>query len=357
MMASIQDLQDQLAQTNTKLSQDINNVSQDHENFKQEMRRELLRLNQVSGLPSSVLSSPTPPPATIVPSITQLVPSSGVNLSSPIMSSSAGSAPTDVQLQMMQLLNDTFSKLSVVLDTKSSDTKSEWPKFQGDHKKFRGWHLAILAQMCLPPWKELYDSTTNGVMLTTGNTALNEKLYAKLLTCLEAQVLQNMVSCKHLRADGLLLLQELVQTYRPKNVPEVITAKTGEFWSNTKCHPSKTVDAYYNRFHELLDDLIEGEEPISDRSAICHLIFTLGPEFETIQNNYRTGNLPEEWKTHDWAKLLILCRDYSNYIHPQGLSKKNVSPDSSFSSHTECMAHHKKIKMWFLNPVKYCVEI
>jgi hypothetical protein len=68
----------------------------------------------------------------------------------------------------------------------------------------------------------------------TSNVALNEKLYAKLLTCLEGTVLQNMVSRKHLRADGISLLHELVQTFRPKNVPEVIAAKTGKFWSNTQ---------------------------------------------------------------------------------------------------------------------------
>ena len=73
----------------------------------------------------------------------------------------------------------------------------------------------------------------NKIVLTM-NITLNEKLYAKVLTCLEGQVLQNMVSHKHLCADGLALLQELVQTYRPKNVLEVIAAKTGEFWSNTK---------------------------------------------------------------------------------------------------------------------------
>jgi len=109
-------------------------------------------------------------------------------------------------LQMLQMLNDTFSKLLVVLDTKSTEPKSEWPKFQGDVKKFRGWYLAIVAQICFPPWKEFYDSLMNKIVLTTMNITLNEKLYAKVLTCLESQVLQNMVSRKHLCADGLALL-------------------------------------------------------------------------------------------------------------------------------------------------------
>jgi hypothetical protein len=112
--------------------------------------------------------------------------------------------------------------------------------------------------------------------------------------------LHNMVSRKHLRADdGLLLLQELVQTYRPSHVPEVIAAKTGEFWSNTKHQPNETIDAYFNRFHELLEDLLEAEEPISTWSAIHHFIFNLGPKFDSIQNNFRIGNLSAEWHTQE----------------------------------------------------------
>jgi hypothetical protein len=264
MMVSIQDLQAQLSQSNAKLSQDIRQITEDHNNFKQEIRQDMASLRQSPDLSSSVLSSSTTQ-VTQVPQVPDPSPvTSSVSVQPSVSSSLGGSSPTDMQLQMLHMLNETFSKLSVVLDTKSSDSKTEWPKFQGDIKKFRGWYMAIIAQICLPPWKEFYDSMTNKLVPTTTNTALNEKLYAKILTCFEGQVLQNMVSRKHLRANGLALLQELVQTYRPKNVPEVIAAKTGEFWSNTKRNPGETVDCYYNRFHELLDDLIEGEEPISD---------------------------------------------------------------------------------------------
>jgi hypothetical protein len=60
----------------------------------------------------------------------------------------------------------------------------------------------------------------------------------------------------------LSLLHELVQTYRPSNVPEVIAAKTSEFWGQTKRLPHETIDQFFNRFHDLLDDLQEAEEPI-----------------------------------------------------------------------------------------------
>ncbi len=54
------------------------------------------------------------------------------------------------------------------------------------------------------------------------------------------------------------------------------------------------IDSYYNRFHDLLDDLSDADEPISTKSAMHHFIFTLGPEFETIQNNFHNGNLPSQ---------------------------------------------------------------
>ncbi len=83
---------------------------------------------------------------------------------------------------------------TVIADSKTPETKSEWPKFNGDTKKFRSWYLAIMAQLSLAPWVELYDSVRHDVVNQTTNTTLNRKLYAKLITCLEGQVLQNMVS-------------------------------------------------------------------------------------------------------------------------------------------------------------------
>ncbi len=176
-----------------------------------------------------------------------------------VSSSMASSSSTDMQTQIMYMLTESFSKLSTVLLEKSSDTKSDWPKFSGDVKKFRSWYLAIIAQLSLPPWQELYDSSRYDIVSSTSNTALNGKLYAKLLLSLEGIASQNIISHTHLRANGVLLLKELVQTYRPKNVPEVIAAKTSQFWGQTKHLPNESVDTYYNRFHELLQELLDGD--------------------------------------------------------------------------------------------------
>jgi hypothetical protein len=105
------------------------------------------------------------------------------------------------------------------------------------------------------------------------------------------------VSRKHLRANGLLLLHKLLQTYKPRRAPEVIAAKTGEFWSQLKHSLNESIDSYYNRFHELLDDLLEADGPIPMKSAIHHFIFMLGLEFKMIQNNFCICNLPSEWQT------------------------------------------------------------
>ncbi len=141
-------------------------------------------------------------------------------------------------------------------------------------------------------------------------------------------------------------------------MPEIIAAKTGEFWTHLKRHPHETVDNYYNRFHEFLDDLLEAEEPISTKSAIRHFIFTLGPEFEQIQNNYRIGNLPQDWNTQDWPTLLVLCRNYSHSVNPQGFSKRDSNTKhNNPTSNGDRAHHHKKIRSWFLNPEKYKNEL
>jgi len=123
------------------------------------------------------------------------------------------------------ILTDSFSKLSSALSEKS-DSKSDWPKFSGDTKKFRSWYLAIMAQLSLPPWMELYDEAKHDIKTTTTNVSLNGKLYSKLLLALDGSALQSVVSKKYLRANGISLLQDLIQTYKPKKVPEIIAAKT-----------------------------------------------------------------------------------------------------------------------------------
>jgi len=139
---------------------------------------------------------------------------------------------------------------------------------------------------------------------TTFNSTLNGKLYAKVILALEGTAYKNFVSRKHLRANGLRLLEELVQTYKPRNVPEVIASKTVEFWGGMKRLPNETIDSYYDRFQELLEDLADADEPIVTKAAICQFLLTLGPEFDSIQNNYRINNLPSEWQTQSWPHLL-----------------------------------------------------
>ncbi len=103
----------------------------------------------------------------------------------------------------------------------------------------------------------------------------------------------------------------------------------------------------------MLYDISSGPDQISTPSAIRHFIFTLGSEFEPIQNNFRIDILPEKWKNADWPTLLILCRDYFHSVKPQGVSK-SLPLTEGFVNHT---AHRKKVKHWFMNPLKFCKEI
>jgi hypothetical protein len=95
------------------------------------------------------------------------------------------------------------------------------------------------------------------------------------------------------------------------------------------------------------------------KSAIQQFIFTLGPEFETIQNNFRIGNLPPEWHTEDWPTLLVLCRNYSNSVNSQALLKCDHPKPTGGSDGTnhDRANHHKKVRKWFLNPSKFKTEM
>jgi hypothetical protein len=115
---------------------------------------------------------------------------------------------------------------------------------------------------------------------------------------------------------------------------------------------TESIDDYYNRFQELLEDLAEADEPISTKSAIRHFIFTLGSDFESIQNNFCLKNLPPKWDTQDWPSILVLCRDYDNSIKPQDFMKRG--PTHTTFDHE---AHQQKIKMWLSNPVKFSKEL
>lgn len=305
MMISHQDLKQQ----NSILSSELQKVIADAEHFKQEMRDELLRLQQSSVTSTPVISSVQSGPV-LSSSGAVVSPTAGstqgvVGQPSFVSSIPSGTmSPVDFQTQMLALLNNTFSQSTTVIndtktaigEAKTSDSKSDWPKFSGDTKKFRHWYLGIMSQISISPWKDMYDADRNNVVQTTTNSVLNGKLYAKVIAALEGQPFQHMVARPHLRGNGILLLQELHQMYKPRCVPEVIAAKTAEFWGHTKRLPSETVDDYYNHYQELLADFDDADEPIPTKGAIRHVLFTLGSEFEPLQNNYRLGTISEEWK-------------------------------------------------------------
>jgi hypothetical protein len=113
----------------------------------------------------------------------------------------------------MLLLAESFSKLSnLMVQEKRGDVKYDRPKFSGEPKSFKAWYLAIIAQLSIHPWQELYDASKKDIVKTTTNKALNGKLYAKLITCLEGSALQSIVARTHLHLDGLLVLQNLLHT-------------------------------------------------------------------------------------------------------------------------------------------------
>jgi hypothetical protein len=217
-----QDLQEQLIQNDLKFTTEIQRLSQDYETFKQQSRAALISL-QSTPLPPSVPQVSALRPITSsstggspvdnntgsslhLPMSTP--PQSTVNTMSSLPSATVGNDM--FQNQMLQMLNEMFSKLSTVITDTKASAKSEWPKFSGDVSKFKDWYLAIMAQISLPPWTPLYYPVKNDIVSSTSETSLNGQLYAKLLVCLEGQAMKNMISGKHLRANGILLLRNYI---------------------------------------------------------------------------------------------------------------------------------------------------
>jgi hypothetical protein len=199
-------LSTQIMAQNAKLSNEIHQVVQTNDSFKQAVRSELDELHALIWDMKKPASATTPSSSSVKPPTTPVpVPSSSQGLSHQVSFPSQSSSIMDQQSQMMSLFAATVSKLSMALSEKS-ESKSDWPNFSGDQKKFRAWHLAILAQLSLPPWVELYDFNRNDIVETTSNTALNGRLYSKLLLALDGTALKSIVSRKHLHANGLLLL-------------------------------------------------------------------------------------------------------------------------------------------------------
>ncbi len=89
----------------------------------------------------------------------------------------------------------------------------------------------------------------------------------------------------------------------------------------------------------MLDELSDAK-PISTKSAMHHVIFTIGPEFETIQNMFQIGNLSTQWNTQDWPTFIVLRQNYFNSLKPQGVSRQDQSVKNGFDR----VAQHKKVK-------------
>jgi hypothetical protein len=153
MLATTQDLQDRLASTELKFTQELQRIQQENDAFRRDIRTELQATISTAS-PQNISS--TPVINTLGQSSTTLVPPVS-NTSQNVATSTSSSSTQDFQTQMMSLLTETFSKLTTV----STDSKSDLPKFNGDFKKFRAWYLSIMAQLSLSPWLDLYDSTKN----------------------------------------------------------------------------------------------------------------------------------------------------------------------------------------------------
>jgi hypothetical protein len=167
-----------------------------NDTFKQKVRSELDGLQSMiheqkkllTSFTSSSINNKTPDPISVLPESVQSL----VRIL-PVNSNHVSPTSTD---QVLLMLTDSFSKMASALTDKNVESKADWLKFSGDHKKFRSWYLALVTQLSIAPWTELYDSFKNDVVSMTTNTTLNGKLYSKLILALEGW-LYNMLSHKN----------------------------------------------------------------------------------------------------------------------------------------------------------------
>ena len=139
-----------LTNATQKLSTDFQQVIATNDDFKKEIRQELDEMRKILADQKRILKidqhQDTPPNANVsqhnLPVATS--PSSSVTVPSMHQTTSTSSVPSrspsdsDMQAQMMLMLTESFTKLSSALQDKS-ESKSDWPKFAGDKKKFRSW--------------------------------------------------------------------------------------------------------------------------------------------------------------------------------------------------------------------------
>lgn len=169
-------------------------VIQENEELKRTVRAELDQLKTlfVSSMQGLLLKSETSTVRPSNPIVSSSVPSVSIpSLGSTNWSFSNGVQGTNssstqiptlaslssVKSQVMLMLAESFSKLSSLLIVdKGMESKVEWPKFAGDSNLFKAWYLAIIAQLSIPPWKELYDESTRDIVKVTSNAVLNQKL-------------------------------------------------------------------------------------------------------------------------------------------------------------------------------------
>jgi hypothetical protein len=213
----------QITDATNKMSSDFQQVVSDNrifkqgildanDVFKQEVRDEIADLRALLRQQQQLLNSSSSPPvipSPSVPDVPSVSPRNTVVSNLPTNSNSTGLLPTTTSPstdQVLLLLTESFTKMASALTEKQSDAKAESPKSPGDSKKFRSWYLAIMTQLSITPWRDLYDSSRNDIVESTTNNTLNEKLYSKLVLALEGLALQHVVSRKHLRANGLAVL-------------------------------------------------------------------------------------------------------------------------------------------------------
>lgn len=133
--------------------------------IKEEVRGELQELRSLIRQYSSQMNTTLNSNGSVPPQVPVSLSTSSANVTTPsirpVLSVNITSNLSSSTDQVLLLFTNSFTKMANALTEKNTDSKAEWPKYSGDKKMFRSWYLAIMTQLSIAPWRDLYDPSKN----------------------------------------------------------------------------------------------------------------------------------------------------------------------------------------------------
>jgi len=118
---------------------------------------------------------------------------------------------------------------------------------------------------------------------------------------------------------------------------------------------SESIDSYYNRFHELLEDLSDADEPIALKVQFINLFLPWGQNLKQFRIIFAS-------EIYHQLGILQIGQLFFCFVGIITILLNLVLSIVVFSQNTieqgfDREAHQKKVKEWFMSPVKFAVKL